>query len=74
MAVTYGRTDRHGESVRVPFFTIWLRNPRLIRSPYKYLYGLQVVVPGLADCVCDFSMYLSKCTYDTEITPSERET
>ena len=33
----------------------------------KYLYGLQVVVPGLADCVCDFSV--CERTHDTEIIP-----
>ena len=32
MAVTYGWTDgqthRHDESIRAPFFAIWLRNPK----------------------------------------------
>ena len=25
----------------------------------KYLYGLQIVVPGLAVCVCEFSMFVN---------------
>ena len=28
----------------------------------KYLYGLQIVVPGLAVCICDFSMFLNAPT------------
>ena len=31
---------------------------RSISPRNKYLYGLQVVVPGLAVCVCDFSMFV----------------
>ena len=28
----------------------------------KYLYGLQVVVPGMAVCVCDVSMFVNAPT------------
>ena len=33
----------------------------------KYLNGLQVVAPGLAVCVCFFSMFVNTLTHDTGI-------
>ena len=35
----------------------------------KYLYDLQVVVPGLAVCVC-MSLNVCKRTHDTGVIPS----
>ena len=42
--------------------TVALRGAGSIPERNKYLYGLQVVVPGLAVCVCDFSMFVNAPT------------
>ena len=47
--------------------TSTLRVAGSILSRNKYKYGLQLVVPGLAVCVCD---YVCKRTHDTGIVDS----
>ena len=44
------------------------RNKLFVR---RTKYGVQVIVPGLAVCVCDFSVY--KRTHDTGIIPSKNQ-
>ena len=39
--------------------TAALRVLGLIFARSKYLYSLQVLVAGLAFCICDFSMYVN---------------
>ena len=40
-----------------------LRRVSRVRSPQnKYLYGLQIVVLGLAVCVCGFSVFVNAPT------------
>ena len=63
MFVPYGdrtrNTQRSAGSLnhrtnRVERSTVVLRVVDSIPIRHKYLYGLQVVVPGLAVCVCEF--------------------
>ena len=56
--------------LKITAWLAWWLSDRLLRcvslgsipARYKYLYGLQVVVPGLAVCVCDFSMFVNAPT------------
>ena len=50
--------------------TTALRVTGSIPTRHKYLYDLQLVVPGVAVCVCDFSV--SQRTHDTGIILRQR--
>ena len=54
------REDTVGAEVNRP--TAALRVAGSIPVRNKYLYGLWIAVPGLAVCVCDFSMFVNAPT------------
>ena len=62
--VNHRRIDGMVGSMAEPLTTA-LCVPGLNPARNKYLYGLQVVVPGQAVCVCDFSVY--KRTHDIQV-------